>query len=47
MKPSRAETGYGYIQADLTTPSARNKEIFRVDQFKEKPDAETAKSISV
>ena len=43
MKPSRAETGYGYIQADLTTPSARNKEIFRVDQFKEKPDAETAK----
>ncbi len=41
MKPSRAETGYGYIQADLTTPSARNKEIFRVDQFKEKPDAET------
>ena len=40
MKPSRAETGYGYIQADLTTPSARNKEIFRVDQFKEKPDAE-------
>ena len=43
MKPSRPETGYGYIQADLTAPSARNKEIFRVDQFREKPDVETAK----
>ena len=42
MKPNRPETGYGYIQADLTTPSARNKEIFRVDQFKEKPDLATA-----
>ena len=27
MKPTRPETGYGYIQADLTTSSARNKEI--------------------
>lgn len=35
MKPTRPETGYGYIQADLRTPSARNKEIFRVDQFRE------------
>ncbi|MDD7273969.1 MAG: mannose-1-phosphate guanylyltransferase [Prevotellaceae bacterium] len=43
MKPTRPETGYGYIQADLSTPSARNKEIFRVDQFREKPDLETAK----
>ncbi len=42
MKPSRPETGYGYIQADLSSPSARNKEIFRVDSFKEKPDLETA-----
>ena len=42
MKPNRPETGYGYIQADLTTPSARNKEIFRVDQFREKPDLATA-----
>lgn len=42
MKPNRPETGYGYIQADLTAPSARNKEIFRVDQFREKPDVETA-----
>lgn len=42
MKPTRPETGYGYIQADLRSPSARNKEIFRVDQFKEKPDLATA-----
>jgi len=42
MKPTRPETGYGYIQADLSTSSPRNKEIFRVDSFKEKPDLETA-----
>lgn len=42
MKPTRPETGYGYIQGDLSTPSARNGEIFRVDQFKEKPDLQTA-----
>ncbi|MBQ9286280.1 MAG: mannose-1-phosphate guanylyltransferase [Bacteroidaceae bacterium] len=43
MKPSRPETGYGYIQADLSTPCARNREIYRVDSFREKPDFETAK----
>lgn len=43
MKPNRPETGYGYIQADLSYSSPRNKNIFRVDQFKEKPDLETAK----
>lgn len=43
MKPTRPETGYGYIQADLTSNSPRNREIYRVDQFKEKPDLETAK----
>ena len=42
MKPTRPETGYGYIQADLSVASARNREIFRVDSFHEKPDAETA-----
>lgn len=42
MKPTRPETGFGYIQADLRSPSARNKEVFRVDQFKEKPDLTTA-----
>ncbi len=43
MKPSRPETGYGYIQADLASNSLRNKSIFRVDSFREKPDLETAK----
>ncbi len=42
MKPTRPETGYGYIQADLSTSSPRNKEIYRVDSFREKPDVETA-----
>lgn len=43
IKPNRPETGYGYIQADLSTSSPRNKEIFRIDTFREKPDLETAK----
>ena len=43
MKPNRPETGYGYIQADLSTSSLRNKEIYRVDTFREKPDLNTAK----
>lgn len=42
MKATRPETGYGYIQADLSSSTARNKEIFAVDQFREKPDHETA-----
>ena len=44
MKPTRPETGYGYIQADLSISSARNKEIYRVDSFREKPDLATAKT---
>ena len=43
IKPSRPETGYGYIEADLSTSSLRNKDIFRVDSFREKPDIDTAK----
>ena len=42
MKPSRPETGYGYIQADLSASSLRNKSIYRVDSFREKPDLKTA-----
>ena len=34
MKPNRPETGYGYIQADLSGSSPRNKEIFRVDSLR-------------
>ncbi len=42
MKPSRPETGYGYIQANMAERSMRNKEIFQVDSFREKPNLETA-----
>lgn len=43
MKPTRPETGYGYIQADLRNSTERNHEIFRVDAFREKPNLTTAK----
>ena len=42
MRPTRPETGYGYIQTDMSCPSVRNKEIYRVDAFREKPDFSTA-----
>lgn len=42
MKATRPETGYGYIQADLSSTALRNKEIYRVDAFHEKPDLATA-----
>ena len=42
MKPTRPETGYGYIEADLSAPCARNKEIFRVVKFREKPALDVA-----
>lgn len=42
MKASRPETGYGYIEADLTLACPSNQEIYRVDAFKEKPDLATA-----
>ncbi len=44
MKPTRPETGYGYIQADLSVACARNREIYQVDAFHEKPDLQKAKS---
>lgn len=43
MKPTRPETGYGYIKADLSYASSRRKNIFRVDAFKEKPSLDIAK----
>lgn len=42
MKATRPETGYGYIEADLTMACPSNKEIYRVDAFKEKPNLATA-----
>lgn len=43
MQPTRPETGYGYIQANLSLPSTRNGELYAVESFREKPDLETAK----
>ena len=47
MKPTRPETGYGYIQTDMSCPSVRNREIFRVDKFREKPDLQTAEKYPI
>ena len=38
MKPTRAETGYGYIKA-----MAGTEDIRKVEEFKEKPNRDTAK----
>lgn len=35
MKANRPETGYGYIEADLSMACPSNKEIYRVDAFRE------------
>ena len=42
LKPTRPETGYGYIKADLSYSSSRKQNIFTVDEFKEKPTQEIA-----
>lgn len=44
IRPTFPSTGYGYIKADLAYSSSRQRNIFSVDQFREKPDLETAKS---
>ena len=42
ITPTRPDTGYGYIEADLSLSSKLNEEIYRVKSFKEKPDLDTA-----
>ena len=44
IKPTRPETGYGYIEAVLGSASLSNKEVFRVDSFKEKPTLDVAQA---
>ena len=44
IKPNHPETGYGYIEADLSYASPTNKNIYRVDSFKEKPNLELAQT---
>ncbi len=42
IQPDAPETGYGYIEADLSFSSSRKRNIFRVDKFHEKPSREVA-----
>lgn len=45
IKPSRPETGYGYVEADLTpshSPEGEGSEVCKVASFKEKPNFEIA-----
>ncbi len=46
IKPTRPETGYGYIEEDLTNPIKRQdgRSAFRAKSFREKPSEETAES---
>jgi len=43
IKPSRPDTGYGYIQYVDTPLKEKDKRIFKVKTFTEKPDFEMAK----
>lgn len=42
IKPSRPETEYGYIQYDDSKRDEKNKDIFKVKTFSEKPSEEMA-----
>lgn len=44
IKPTYPATGYGYIQKDIAIGEACGEPVFRVEQFKEKPDATTAQT---
>lgn len=42
IRPTAPETGYGYIEADLSVASSRAQNIYRVDSFREKPSRDVA-----
>jgi len=44
VKPSRPETGYGYIRRGDFLARADGFEVYMVEEFTEKPDEETARS---
>jgi mannose-1-phosphate guanylyltransferase len=44
ITPTRPETGFGYIEAVLGSSALSNKEVYRVDSFKEKPVLEVAEA---
>jgi len=41
IEPTRPDTGYGYIE---TTKDSSDNDVIKVNQFKEKPDVDTAES---
>ncbi|MDX1672587.1 MAG: mannose-1-phosphate guanylyltransferase, partial [Balneolaceae bacterium] len=44
IKPSRPETGYGYIEfVENASETVNGRPVYRVAQFREKPDLETAR----
>ncbi len=44
VKPTRADTGFGYIQKGNVIARVNNEPVYVVESFKEKPDAATAKT---
>ncbi len=43
IKPTKPETGYGYIKANLSEPLNNENAAYKVERFVEKPNIETAK----
>jgi mannose-1-phosphate guanylyltransferase / mannose-6-phosphate isomerase len=43
IKPDRPETGYGYIRANIQEPAIAGRKVYKVADFVEKPDLETAR----
>ena len=44
VKPTRADTGFGYIQKGNVIAKVNNEPIYAVESFTEKPDAEAVKT---
>lgn len=44
LRPSRPDTGYGYIECGDTLADINGSKVFHVNQFCEKPDEKTAKA---
>jgi mannose-1-phosphate guanylyltransferase / mannose-6-phosphate isomerase len=44
IKPDRPETGYGYIRANMLKPAVAGQGAYKVEDFVEKPDLDTAKA---
>ena len=42
VKPTRGETGYGYIQKGAVARRVNGEYVYRVERFREKPDEQTA-----